>query len=74
MDEAIDVIRNIMNTEIAGLVSLCLKSTYLSYRGLIYELNHGVAMGSPMSSMVANVYMEKFELKVLKSFPLTLDE
>ena len=31
-------------------------------------------MGSPLSPMVDNIYMDHFELNSLNSFPLTLDE
>jgi len=31
---------------------------------------HGEAMGSPLSPIVANLYMEWFETKALDSFPL----
>jgi retron-type reverse transcriptase len=53
-------------------VKIFLKSTYLSYKGNIYEKIHGVAIGSPLSPIVANIYMEKFEVRDLNSFPLTL--
>ena len=33
-----------------------------------------VAMGSPLSPVIANIYMEHFEIKAINSFPLTLDE
>ena len=42
---------------IAELLSLCLKSTYFSYGGEFYEQREGAAMGSPVSAVVANLYM-----------------
>ena len=46
---------------ITELLQLCLKSTYFSYNGEFYEQRQGAAMGSPVSAVVANLYMEFFE-------------
>jgi retron-type reverse transcriptase len=61
VDHAIHVIEKIKNTEVAELVGICLKSTYFSYKGNIYEQIHGIAIGSLLSPVVANIYMEQFE-------------
>jgi hypothetical protein len=47
-----------------------LHSTYFIFRGEFCEHVEGVAMGSPLSPVVANLYMEKFEKQALDSFPL----
>eukprot|EP00253_Pinus_taeda_P032352 PITA_32352 len=39
-------------------------------QGVFYEKTSGVAMGSPISPIVANLYMEYFEKKALESYPL----
>ena len=68
-DKSIKVIRDIVNNdEIMKLVEICLKSTFFSFRGEIYE-QKGVAMGSPLSPMVANIFMEKVEKYAIDSFP-----
>ena len=54
---------------IAELLQLCLKSTYFSYNGEFYEQREGAAMGSPVSAVVANLYMEFFEELALESAP-----
>ena len=36
------------------------RSTYFSYGGEFYEQREGTAMGSPVSSVVVNLYMEFF--------------
>ena len=46
---------------IADLLELCLRSTYFMYQGEFFEQQDGVAMGSPVSATVANLYMEYFE-------------
>ena len=80
-DEAVEVIhRKLMEEDlvertplspqrIAELLQLCLKSTYFSYNGEFYEQRQGAAMGSPVSAVVANLYMEFFEVLTLESAP-----
>ena len=53
--------------QIMQLLELCLKSTFFSFRGGFYQLTDGVAMGSPVSSVVANIFMIDFERKALAS-------
>ena len=84
IDEAVDVIHRKLTEEeeedlvertplpaerIAELLQLCLKSTYFSYNGEFYEQRQGAAMGSPVSAVVANLYMEFFEELALQSAP-----
>ena len=57
-------IKHIMN-----LLEFCLKSTYFTYQGKYYEQVEGAAMGSPISPIVANLYMENFELTALNTSP-----
>ena len=72
--EAIDIIRERLEEDdsledrtplsphrVAELLQLCLRSTYFSFNGEIYEQREGAAMGSPVSAVVANLYMEFFE-------------
>jgi hypothetical protein len=37
-----------------------------SYRGQFYKQTDGVAKGSPLSSVIANFFMEDFEKKALE--------
>ena len=82
VDEAVSVIRGrlredetlrdrtILSPEwIAELLEMCLKSTYFSYGGSFYERKEGAAMGSPVSAVVANLYMEFFEELALETAP-----
>ena len=57
---------------VAELLEVCLKSTYFSYGGDFYEQTQGAAMGSPVSAIVANLYMEFFEELALGSTPVKL--
>ena len=71
IEEAVGVIRDKLREDedlvertplspdrVAELLSLCLKSTYFSFGGEFYEQRQGAAMGSPVSAVVANLYME----------------
>ena len=42
-----------------------LRSTYFQYNGSIYEQKDGAAMGSPVSAVIANLYMEEFEERAI---------
>ena len=54
--------------QITDLLSICLKSTYFQFNNTIYTQIEGAAMGSPVSPIVANLFMEWFELKAIHSF------
>ena len=51
------------------LLEFCLKNTYFSFQGQFFEQVEGVAMGSPVSPIVANLYMEYLEQKALSTAP-----
>ena len=55
--------------DIILLLEFCLKNTYFSFQGQFFEQVKGVAMGSLVSPIVANLYMEHFEQKALSSSP-----
>ena len=62
--------RTTMSTkQIMDLLEFCLRSTYFTYRGKFYEQVERAAMGSPISPIVANLYMENFEMRALQSSP-----
>ena len=42
---------------IVSLLEFCLRSTYFTFKGRFYEQQEGAAMGSPISPIVANLYM-----------------
>ena len=56
---------------IISLLEFCLRSTYFTFQGRLYEQQEGAAMGSPFSPIVANLFMEDFEKKGIVSLPHT---
>ena len=62
--------RTSMSTQhIMDLLEFCLRSTYFTFRGKFYEQVEGAAMGSPINPIVANLYMEDFEIRAIQSSP-----
>ena len=57
---------------VVDLLEMCLKSMYFSYSGEFFEQLEGAAMGSPVSAVVADLYMEFFEELTLKTAPTKL--
>ena len=47
--------------EIIDLLKLCLSNTCFQWRDSFYEQTSGAAMGSPLSPVLANIFMEHFE-------------
>ena len=52
---------------IIELLGFCLHKTYFSFQSKFYEQVEGAAMGSPVSPIIANLYMEHFEREDLQS-------
>ena len=48
--------------KICELIQLCVKDTYFTFNGIHYCQTYGVAMGSSLSPILANLYMEYFEI------------
>ena len=53
------------------LLEFCLTNTYLSFQGRLYEQKDGAAMGSPISPIAANIFMEDVENRALATSPCT---
>ena len=51
------------------LLEFCLKNTHFVFQGRFYEQTEGAAMGSPLSPIIANLYMEAFEEKAINTSP-----
>ena len=55
--------------QITSLLEFCLTQTYFLFQGKYYQQTQGAAMGSPISPLIANIFMEEFEVKALQSSP-----
>ena len=53
--------------DIIPFLEFCLKNNFFSLQGQFYELLESVAMGCPVSPIVASLYMEYFEQKALST-------
>ena len=51
---------------ICDLLSLVLTNTYFSFNGKFYQQKFGMAMGSPVSPIVANIFMQDLETKAVQ--------
>ena len=51
--------------KVCELIKLCVKDTYFTFNGMHYCQTYGVAMGSSLSPILANLYMEYFETLLL---------
>ena len=62
---------------ITSLLEFSLKSTYFTFQGRDFNQQERAAMGSSISPIVANFYMEDFEIKAINSSlqpPLSLEK
>ena len=82
IDPALNIIKDLLDkdtilkertvmevSDIILLLEFCLKNTYFSFQDQVYEQVEGAAMGSPVSPIVANLYMEYLEQKSLSPAP-----
>ena len=51
--------------EMGELLTFCLNTTYFKYQGEFYQQVFSAAMGSPISLIIANMFMEMFKIKAL---------
>ena len=75
VDQALTIIREKLQQrcqldveQVIELLGLCLNTTYFVHNKF-YQQTHGAAMGSPVSPIVCNLYMENFEKIALSSAP-----
>ncbi len=55
--------------QIMDLLEFCLTNTYFVFHGTYYRQKFGAAMGSPVSPIVANLFMEDFEANAIATAP-----
>ena len=75
MDPALGVIKGLLEKDSTlkdrtvhhPTIGIFLKNMYSSFQDQFYKQDEGVAMGSLVSPIVANIYMEYFEQKALST-------
>ena len=55
--------------QITTLLEFLLTSTYFLFQGKYFEQVQGAGMGSPISPLIANLFMDEFEVKALSTCP-----
>ena len=56
---------NMTTYNIIELLDFCLNNIYFTFQGVFYKQTKGAAMGSPVSPIVANIFMEAFGSRAL---------
>jgi len=82
VDKALDIISQRLVTDttlrqrsslkpshVISLLKVCLDCTYFVYNGVFYRQVHGAAMGSPVSPIVCNLFMEHLEQLAINTAP-----
>jgi hypothetical protein len=67
LEEALRLLGRHFDEAILRLFRHVLTSSFFSFNGQFYEQSDGVAMGSPLSPVIANYFMEYFEEMALES-------
>ena len=73
-DDSLEERTLLTKERIIEMLRMCLESTYFCYNRDYYEQKEGAAMGSPVSAIVANLYMEFFEKLAIETSPVKPEE
>jgi hypothetical protein len=64
--DSLELLSHYFEDEVLALFKHVLTSTYFCFDGHFYEQTDGVAMGSPLSPVIVNFFMEDFENKAIE--------
>ena len=67
LDQELHLRTSISVVQIISLLEFCLKTIYFQFQGRFFEQLQGAAMGSPISLIVTNLYMEDYENKAINT-------
>ena len=83
VDKALEVVEVLLNSDdslkertyldsdqVLRLLGFCLRTTYFTFQGDIYKQDGGCDIGSAVSPIIANLYMEHFEQLAITSAPV----
>lgn len=60
-DQDLNTRTNLSVNTIMELLTICIKTTYFQLNDKFFQQNFGMAMGSPLSPIISNIFMEYFE-------------
>jgi hypothetical protein len=63
---SLELLGHLFENDVLVLFKHVLTSTYFCFEGQFYEKMNGVAMGSPLSPVIDNFFMEDFKKKLLE--------
>jgi len=69
IEDTVKVISRHLSTDKINLPRCCLQCTYFLFNGEFYSQERRAAMGSPLSPVAANLFMEKLEREALEISP-----
>jgi hypothetical protein len=64
--DSLELLSHHFEDECPGIVQTCTNITYFCFEGQFYKQTDRVAMGSPLSPVITNFFMEDFEKKALE--------
>ncbi|XP_035701311.1 uncharacterized protein LOC110862299 [Folsomia candida] len=64
----LDKLTTLTVQDIMELLEICLSSTYFKYNGQYYRQKEGAAMGSPLSPIIAELFLQMLENSIIKNF------
>ena len=60
---------NMTVEHVTSLLKFVLETTYFVFKGVYYKQIHGAVMGSPVSPIVCNLFMEDLERRAIDTAP-----
>jgi hypothetical protein len=68
--KSLEIFSKLVDLGTIKLIELCLTYTFFTFKSIYYEQTEGTTMGSSLSPVVANIFMEHFETLTLNIFHL----
>ena len=53
-----------------SLFDICVQNNYFRFKEEFFRQKHGISMGSPLSPVLANIFMEFFESELMPAIPI----
>ena len=63
-----DTVRNLTRDQLKRLLTVASKENHFLFNGMIYDQIDGVAMGSPLGPVLANIFMSHLEKHALDTY------